>query len=400
VTASLLSARDRAVWAVAFLVVSAAIVGTRFTSVDGDSALYAALSARLADQPVDRWIAPEWFGLWAQTGLTGLWRENPAGIFLLPAALDRLGMPAEQAAYVVGVGAGLGALLLIGSVIARLTSRADGRAALVLLQLMPVAFIFRIRANHEYPMLLCLLLTIVGLDGVWRSWRWLGVVALGMTLALVIKGVFVALVGVAAGLWILLRPAGGSRGRQIVACVVGLGVMVVAALAYDAAYRHATGETFWRSYWQRQLAPLTMATPLDDASSLRQHLTFYGLRLLWHPAPWSLALIAAAWRRRRALAGTWRTMPEPARRGLAFAVGFAVLAVGMLSPSSRFAERYAFSANYMIGAAGAVVAFRAWPGVTRALTRLDAIVPALPAVVWLSLILLRLTVGSFGPRVW
>jgi 4-amino-4-deoxy-L-arabinose transferase-like glycosyltransferase len=33
----------------------------------------------------------------------------------------------------------------------------------VLLQLMPVAFIFRIRANHEYPILVCLLLSLLGL---------------------------------------------------------------------------------------------------------------------------------------------------------------------------------------------------------------------------------------------
>jgi len=69
-----------------------------------------------------------------------------------------------------------------------------GRAALVLLQLVPAAFVFRVRANHEYPMLLCLLAALVALDGVRRSWVWLPAVAAAITAALLIKGVFVAIV--------------------------------------------------------------------------------------------------------------------------------------------------------------------------------------------------------------
>ena len=99
--------------------------------------------------------------------MTGYFREHPAGAFLLPAAMNRIGLPAVQGAYVVGVAAGLASLLMMASLIRTFASRDDARAALVLLQLMPVAFIFRIRANHEYPMLVCLLITIAGL--VWAS---------------------------------------------------------------------------------------------------------------------------------------------------------------------------------------------------------------------------------------
>ena len=52
----------------------------------------------------------------------------------------------------------------------RVVPRDDARAALVLLQLMPVAFLFRIRANHEYLMLVGLLVTLVGLEKVRQSW--------------------------------------------------------------------------------------------------------------------------------------------------------------------------------------------------------------------------------------
>ena len=91
--------------------------------------------------------------------------------------------------------------------------------------------------------------------------------------------------------------------------------------------------------------------------------------------------------------------PATNRRGLLFALGFTLLAVGLLSPASRFAERYAFSATYLMGAAGAVVAVHIWPWLRRRYSALDARVPAFPAVVWAALILLRLALGPFLPRI-
>ena len=170
------------------------LVARGFSSGDPDSALYAGIADRLAQEPVRRWIAPEWWGFWPEAQMTGLFREHPAGVFLMSAALTRVGVPAAQGAYVIGIGAGLASLLLMASLIRRVTTRDEARAALVLLQLMPVAFIFRIRANHEYPILVCLLLALLGLAwiGERRPW-WMGALAVAAGLAggLLIKGVFV-----------------------------------------------------------------------------------------------------------------------------------------------------------------------------------------------------------------
>src|SRR5262249_51088223 len=155
---SLFSSRDRLVWVACFLIAAALIVVTGFTSVDGDSALYAGISEKLTQQPASHWIAPQWWGLWT---LEGLFREHPAGLFFVPALLGRIGIPAGQAAYIQGIATELGSLLLIGVLVARVTRAHEGRAALLCLQIMPVAFIFRIRSNHEYPMLFCLVLMLV-----------------------------------------------------------------------------------------------------------------------------------------------------------------------------------------------------------------------------------------------
>ena len=57
----LFPARETALWAGAFLVVAALLITSGFSSDDPDSALYAGIAGRLAEEPVARWIAPEWF---------------------------------------------------------------------------------------------------------------------------------------------------------------------------------------------------------------------------------------------------------------------------------------------------------------------------------------------------
>jgi 4-amino-4-deoxy-L-arabinose transferase-like glycosyltransferase len=394
----LLSRREIAIWTLCFAIVSTLLVVTRFASDDPDSALYAALSERLAAGPASRWIAPQWWGHW---NMEGWFREHPIGVMALPTLLGAIGVPAIQAAYIVGVAAGLAALLLIAALVSRLASREDARLTLVLLQLMPMASIFRIRANHEYPMLVCLLVALIGLDAVRRSWRWWWLAPVALTAGLLVKGVFVAIPLLAAGWWVLINPlrAPGSIWRAVASGAASLAMMLGVAWLYDVLYVRVTGETFWGPYWGRQLAPLTIATPIEGGSTLGAHLWFYLVRMAWHPAPWSLALVAAAWRWRGTIGDRWRALPDPARRGLAFAIVFAVTCVLMLAPASRFAERYAFSANYAIATAGALVAAHAWPSLARGVARLDRAIPAFPALVWLALMLARLAFGPFLPRI-
>jgi 4-amino-4-deoxy-L-arabinose transferase-like glycosyltransferase len=396
-TGRLLSPLEIRIWAAAFLLVAILLILTKFASTDPDSALHAALAARLSDAPVREWIAPQWWGHWNHTDL---YREHPIGIFLLPVMLSKLGIPAAQGAYVVGVAAGLAALILIASVVRRLTSNEDGRAVLFLLLIMPVSFIFRIRANHEYPMLVCLVLLLIGLTGARRAWGYAGLVALALTAALLIKGAFVVLLLLAAALWIAINPSGasGSTWRPVGAIGFALVVMGLVAAAYDWWYWQVTGEAFWAHYWNKQLAPLELASPTEQASTLVRHLAFYLSRLLWHPAPWSVALAIAMARRSGRMREWWRQSPDPARRGLLFALAFGALALAMLSPSSRFAERYAFTAVFAVGTAGAVVAYRMWPALRRTVRRIDQAIPAAPAVIWLGLVLLRLGAGPLLPR--
>jgi 4-amino-4-deoxy-L-arabinose transferase-like glycosyltransferase len=399
---ALIPRRDAVVWAACYPTVAVLLVAFRFSSSDGDSDLYAGLSHRLSAEPLSRWVAPEWWGFWPDAEMTGLFREHPAGALIIPAALVRLGVPGPQAAYVVGIGAGLAALLLVGWLLSRVVPRRDARAALVLLQLMPVAFLFRIRANHEYLMLVGLLVALVGLEKVRQSWWAIALVAAGMAGALLVKGVFVVLTIAGAVLWVLVDPAGGTRSRirPIVAVLVGVLVTLVAGTAYEFWFRAVTGEAYWVPYWQRQLGQVEVATPMGGGiASLAWNVFFYLNRLAWHAAPWSLALIALMWTTRGAWISRWQALPASERRGLLFALTYGVLLVFVLSPSSRVAERYIFSGTYAVAAAGTIVALRIWPRIASWCHELDRRVPAAPALVWLALLIARLAIGPWMPRI-
>jgi len=388
--------REPLAWAGGLLVVWAILAATGFVSRDPDSAFYAAMSARLAHGPASGVIAPEWGGLWNGTGL---WQEHPIGIYLAPIALARLGYPAGQAAYAAGIAAGLACLLLLAR-LARAAEPSAGRSALVLLQLVPAAFVFRVRANQEYPMLLCLLVTLVALDGVRRSWAWSLVVAAALIAALLVKGVFVAVVLLGAGIWVLLNPlrAPGSIVRPLLALAGSMAAMVVVAIVYDRLYLDATGTTFWAGYWRRQLGPVADAAPGAGALSLVDHVFFYLAHLAWLSAPWGAALIALAigwmWKTRQ----TWRTQPAALRHAAMFALLFAGTTTVMLSPSGRFAERYLFSPIFLTAAIGVAAACRAWPAIPVAVAQVERRIPFLPIALWLVLIVGRLGLGPLLPR--
>ena len=89
----------------------------------------------------------------------------------------------------------------------------------------------------------------------------------------------------------------------------------------------------------------------------------------------------------------------PTRRGLLFGLAFVAMAVAVLAPLSRSAERYIFSATFAVATVGIVAAMRLWSRISDALRRADAAVPGLPAIVWFILIMLRLGAGPILPRI-
>ena len=77
-------------------------------------------------EPVSLWIAPQWWGFWNSEGP---YCEHPVGMFVVPAALGRLGYLLEQAAYAVNALYQVICFALVTHIIAAaVTSEGDARA--------------------------------------------------------------------------------------------------------------------------------------------------------------------------------------------------------------------------------------------------------------------------------
>jgi 4-amino-4-deoxy-L-arabinose transferase-like glycosyltransferase len=436
-------------WVAAVAVSFIVLAAVSFTSGDPDSRVYAGIAARLAAEPFARWIAPEWWGQW---GFSGPFREHPIGIFLVPALFGKAGYPAQQAAYAVNGAFQVASIVLVQMLAVRFAAAREARALGWMVQLMPIAFVFRVRANQEYAVLAGILLALVATERSRERVAWASLTAVGFAWALLVKGVFGFVVPVVCAVWLAARawthsPDGGlhvgpglqSRPRRLAPWIALALVLLVApalTLAYERAYVSATGESFLAFYIGPRLNP--EAVTAGSPGRLAYNIIWYTARLAWYAFPWSLIALGAFGaalrryvgqryrlrvKRRRtaeALSASAPSAPARPRRSSESAVGaeavsaadrrdsrsagsgvlFAVVAsfvlIVLFSFSDRKADRFIFPAYYFMAAAGGVTAVRCWPAVSHVVDRLDR--PWVPAVCWLSLFALRLVTGSHLPQ--
>jgi 4-amino-4-deoxy-L-arabinose transferase-like glycosyltransferase len=384
---------EASAWIAALVVVAVILPLLSYGTRDADSRLYAEISAQLATRPLARWIAPEWPPGWYGTGY---FLEHPVGMFLVPAALGAVGYPAPQAAYVVNALWQIGSLLLLAVLARRFATGAEARALLYLLQLIPIAFTYRVRANQEQLLLLLLLLALYAIDRVRTSWAWAPVVAGAFVGLVLVKGMVGLVALPVCMLWLLASGGEEARRRWVVrgglALVGAVAAIGVAIAAYQVLYRETTGLSFLSVHLQRQMQPAL--APQSDAIVAQKayNLVWYAGRLVWFPFPWSLALLVAVAAGVRALLrGTGER--GHALRGLGFAVGVALVYVGLFSISDRRADRYIFPAYFAIAAAGAVAAMRGGRLGAAFAAWLQRLPAWSPAALWLVLVLLHVAAG-------
>jgi 4-amino-4-deoxy-L-arabinose transferase-like glycosyltransferase len=333
--------------------------------------------------------------------MEGLYREHPVGLFVPAALLARLGFPAEQAAYAMNAAYQVLTVVLVTRLAATIVPGLEARALGWLIQLIPIAFTFRIRANQEQAVLLCLLLALYGTEKARERPRWALLTVAGLVGLLLLKGVLAVFGPALCALWLLCRRRTSGPGPRESAAWLGVAVGVAAmagtTLAYELLYRAVTGESFLAVYLGRQLGAAAVAQSEAGLAQKAYNAVWYLCRVVWFPSPWSLTLILGAWTALRARRSGWRLDHEGSaglRAGALFAVGVTVLYVGLFSLSDRRADRYIFAVYYAVAAAGAVGALRAWPALRRLAERLDR--PWVPAAVWSVTFLLHLFAGRVG----
>jgi 4-amino-4-deoxy-L-arabinose transferase-like glycosyltransferase len=407
-------------WLVAWVITAALLAFTHYTTGDPDSKLYAGISARLVSLPVVQWIAPEWWGLW---GLTGPYREHPVGMFVVPAALGRLGYPAEQAAFAINALYQAASFFLIVLIARTVLPRREADALGWLMQLLPIAFVFRIRANQEYAVLAGVLFALYACERARTRPAWGAGMLAGFGGVLLVKGVFAFMVPLTCLLWLLAR--GRAASRSVAAAWIGLLLMPVAGAiatwAYESTYLHVTGRSFLEIYRARQVpeGALTTGSPLARTAYT---LVWYTGRVLWFAFPWSLLAVAPFFHALRAgvllprsfgsrlpaagdrtdVMGSRLQAPrswadhDGSRQGAWFAAATTIALVLAFSLAHRKADRYIFPAYFSAAALGGVTAIRRFPWLARIAERLDR--PWAAPALHVALVILRLATRGALPE--
>ena len=387
-------------WVLALAAGVAALGAVGYRTRDADSRLYAEMAARMSEAPAASWIAPEFPPGWY---MSGPFREHPAGLLVPAAALARLGYPAPQAAYAMNAFYQVLTIVLVQRLAATLVPGLEARALGWLVQLLPIAFTFRIRANHEQALLLCLVAALYGTERARSRPRFALLAVAGLVGLLLVKGVLALFGPALCALWLLSRrltasrPAPSDRAAWL-GLAAGVVAMGLTAGAYEHFYRLATGQPFWSFYLSRQLGVAAAAGDHTGLLAKAGNLVWYLGRVVWFAFPWSLALLLAAWRARRLPArlvvSASSSSARDALAGGLFAVATVVLYVGLFSLSDRRADRYIFPVYYAVGAAGGVAALRASTRLRRLAFALDR--PWVPAAVWVVAFAAHLFAGRLG----
>jgi hypothetical protein len=375
--------RAAAWWLLALTAGAALLAVTSFTTRDADSRVYITIASKLSSEPVSRWIAPQWWGAW---GMQGLFREHPIGTFVLPAVLGRAGYPAVQASFVITLAAQIASLLMLVLLASRLVPAHAARSLAWTLQLLPIAFVFRIRANQEYLLLAGLLLAIVGIDRARRKPAWLVPALAGYVYALLVKGVFAFLAPICGALWI--AASGRKPGERRTAAWVGIALMIVmtpiVAWEYERLYVAATGQSFLDYYLGPRIALEGSAAggslpfPVDKLWNAGWYLG----RVAWYAAPWSLLLVAL-WRRDQ-------LPPDGRRQWIVYCIGATLATVLLVALRDTKADRYVFPAYFFAAAGGTVLASARSARVEGWAVALDRAWPWGPVALWFALFLSRL----------
>ena len=348
-------------WGGVLVVAAILLIVVNVRAADSDSGLHIGFVERLNTLPLNQWIAPEWWGLW---GFQGLYREHPVGILIPPLILAKLGFPASQAPFLANAIYQVLSLIVIQRIAATLVPVVEARALSWMLQLIPIAFTYRIRANHEQAVLLLFLVALWSIEKCRKDARWIGLLIFSTAAAVLVKGVFAAWLFIGCGAWLLMirndgdaRPIDRFRDQLRLdrRAWIGLAISFAAVLGviagYEYLYRQATHESFLAVYISRQIGAAAVAKGPSYLVQKLSNLVFYGGRLLWFAFPGSLAVLATIWKRNK-----HKPVPERTRQAFVFSIVVSLLYVVLFSLSDRHADRYIFPAYYLLAAGGMIAA--------------------------------------------
>lgn len=342
-------ARSIFLWLLLWAIASMTLSLSSYQSSSNDSKFYNTQVQRLNEKPMSQWIAPKWGENYWGNPPERYIRDHFVGNLIPGALLARLGVPPQHALTITQMLFQIMSLFLLVKISSFFVSEKKAIHLLWLLQLMPVAFSYGIRANHEQGMMFWLLLAVYGALSLIYHSKGILLVMLGSAGVFLAKGApaillpfFVFVVWMVCG-----REVQRSQ-RKWLGVAASLVAIVLSAIVYEALYRKATGLPFLEEYWRVQIdgrslqATGALVWPLQKLANLWYYLN----RSLTYTMPWGLICLFAffkIWKQEKA--ATFRRLLKSRHLMVIFLIG--MVYVFAFSLSDRTASRYIFPVYYL-----------------------------------------------------
>lgn len=307
-----------------------------FAPRETDSRFYSLVTQNQCHGALTSLMAPKWDGLSQHyNDKTSPWiRDHPAGQFILPALLCKIGLSSEHSLLATNILYKLINYFLVMLIVWRLSRNSLSWWMLILVQILPISINYLLRSNQEQPLLLAHLLVFYAFTLRPSTMRAL-LIGGAISFGIAIKAISALPLFVSAWLALVWR-----KEYRVAIAIAAMSAFFIGL--YEVIYRLQADTYFWQRYIEIQIMGRSLKQEQSTLSTFVSGLFYYTTRALLYSLP---AAFFAGYMGQKKRTFKNSVLKEQA---VIFALLFCILSLGLFSLSSRTASRYLFVTNYFI----------------------------------------------------
>ncbi len=339
-------------WLCAFFFAAFIISHSQFKSTNDDSKYYTNLVVRYQDESLANILTPKWGVNFYSFPEDSYMRDQFPGQLLLGIAVAKIGVPAEQALHVLGMGFQILSIILLVKIASQYISIHQASILYYTLILTPMAFSYNIRGNHELGIMLFSFLSLYAGMKLSSSLKWSLVSAISCVMLLMIKGPFFIF---GLGLTVIgyyFTEKKASFNNLIITLFLSSFLIAFVAYVYELLYLKYSGQSFLLEFYKIQIQQRALVSAHEHSKLVQKILNYYYYfsHYLIYALPWSL-LVPVLFFKNKTNKEFIAKLNLFIRSNLSGCLFWSAAIFGLLfGVSDRTATRYVFPAYYLFSA--------------------------------------------------
>lgn len=273
-------------WLGAFFIAAFVLSGTHFQSKSNDSKYYTNLVVRYHNQSWQKILTPTWGENFWGFNPDSYMRDQFPGQLILGVAITKLGVPAEQALHVIEMLLQILSLFLLVKISCHFISYETASVLFYGFMLIPLAFSYTIRANHEVGIMFFSFIALYAGLNLSFSIYWLIPIVLSTVMLLLIKGPFFIFGLSLAAIGYYFSKGKFSSGRLVFTLGLSLFVVLLTAYSFEILFYNLTTQSFFSEFYKIQIEQRAMPTAQEHSFVFQKMLNFF--YYFWHYLAYSL----------------------------------------------------------------------------------------------------------------